>query len=60
LDGDYYRRGSRRGTPKSYQRGSLSRLLVELAIATQIPMSQWQEAEQILTAIEILQERGKR
>jgi hypothetical protein len=31
--------------------------LVELAIATQIPMSEWVDAEDILTAIEILEER---
>jgi hypothetical protein len=31
---------------------------VELAIATQIPMSEWQTAEQILTAIEILEKRN--
>jgi hypothetical protein len=30
---------------------------VELAIATQIPMSEWQTAEQIMTAIEILKEK---
>jgi hypothetical protein len=28
---------------------------VELAIATHIPMSEWQTAEQIITAIEILE-----
>jgi len=28
-----------------------------LAIATQIPMSEWVEAEDILTAIEILEEQ---
>jgi hypothetical protein len=31
---------------------------VELAIATQIPMDQWQTAEDILTAIEILEQRN--
>jgi len=31
--------------------------LVQLAIATQIPMSEWVEAEDILTAIEILEEQ---
>jgi hypothetical protein len=28
--------------------------LVELAIATSIPMKEWETAEQILTAVEIL------
>jgi hypothetical protein len=28
---------------------------VELALATNIPMSEWQTAEQIITAIEILE-----
>jgi hypothetical protein len=32
--------------------------LVELAIATQIPMSEWIDAEDILTAVEILEERN--
>jgi hypothetical protein len=32
--------------------------LVELAIATQIPISEWVEAEDILTAIEILEKRN--
>jgi hypothetical protein len=32
--------------------------LVELAIATHIPMSEWVEAEDILTAIEILEARN--
>jgi hypothetical protein len=31
---------------------------VELAIATHIPMSEWVEAEDILTAIEILEKRN--
>jgi hypothetical protein len=31
--------------------------LVELAIATSIPMREWETAEQILTAAEILKER---
>jgi hypothetical protein len=31
---------------------------VELAIATGIPMSEWQSAEDILTAIEILEKRN--
>jgi hypothetical protein len=31
---------------------------VELAIATHIPMSEWQTAEQIITAIEILEKRN--
>jgi hypothetical protein len=31
--------------------------LVELAIATQIPMSEWVDGEDVLTAIEILEER---
>jgi hypothetical protein len=31
--------------------------LIELAIATSIPMSEWESAEQILTAVEILKER---
>jgi len=33
---------------------------VELAIATKIPMDQWQTAEDILTAIEVLEERNGR
>jgi hypothetical protein len=33
-------------------------LLVELAIATSIPMSEWESAEQILTAVEILEKRN--
>jgi hypothetical protein len=41
--------------PKSYAVGSINRTLVELAIATKIPMSEWQTAEQIITAIEILE-----
>jgi hypothetical protein len=32
-------------------------LLVELALATQIPMSEWIEAEDIYTAIEVLEAR---
>jgi hypothetical protein len=32
--------------------------LVELAIATHIPMEYWQNAEDILTAIEVLEERN--
>jgi hypothetical protein len=32
--------------------------LVELAIATQIPMSEWVDAEDILTAVEILEKRN--
>jgi hypothetical protein len=32
--------------------------LVELAIATSIPMNEWESAEQILTAVEILKERS--
>jgi hypothetical protein len=31
--------------------------LVELAIATQIPIREWVEAEDILTAIEVLEAR---
>jgi hypothetical protein len=31
--------------------------LVELAIATQIPMSEWTDAADILTAIEVLEKR---
>jgi hypothetical protein len=31
---------------------------VELAIATQIPMREWESAEDVLTAIEILEERN--
>jgi len=38
--------------------GSLNRLIVELAIATQIPMRYWETAEDILTALEILKERN--
>jgi len=34
-------------------------LIVELAIATQIPMSEWTDAEDILTALEVLKERNK-
>jgi len=37
--------------------GSVNRLLVEVAIATGIPMSEWTDIEQVLTAIEILKER---
>jgi hypothetical protein len=32
--------------------------LIELAIATGIPMSEWETAEAILTAIEILEKRN--
>jgi hypothetical protein len=32
--------------------------LIELAISTSIPMSEWETAEQILTAVEILKERN--
>jgi hypothetical protein len=32
--------------------------LVELAIATHIPMSEWETAEQILTAVEILEQQN--
>jgi len=32
--------------------------LVEVAIATSIPMSEWQTAEQIMTAVEILKEKN--
>jgi hypothetical protein len=32
--------------------------LVELAIATGIPMKEWETAEQIFTAIEILEKRN--
>jgi len=32
--------------------------LVELAIATSIPMREWETAEQILTAVEILEEQN--
>jgi hypothetical protein len=32
--------------------------LIELAIATSIPMNEWESAEQILTAVEILKERS--
>jgi len=31
--------------------------LVELAIATKIPMSEWVDASDVLTAIEVLEER---
>jgi len=31
---------------------------VELALATNIPMSEWKTAEQIITAIEILEKRN--
>jgi hypothetical protein len=30
--------------------------LIELAIATSIPMSEWETAEQVLTAMEILEQ----
>jgi hypothetical protein len=33
-------------------------LLIELAIATSIPMREWETAEQILTAVEILEEQN--
>jgi len=36
----------------------VSRLLIAVAIATQIPMSEWESAEDLLTAVEILKERG--
>jgi hypothetical protein len=32
-------------------------LIVELAIATRIPMSEWTDASDILTALEVLKER---
>jgi len=32
-------------------------MLVELAIATHIPMSEWVDADDILTAIEVLEAR---
>jgi hypothetical protein len=32
--------------------------LIELAIATSIPMSEWKTAEQIITAMEILKEKN--
>jgi len=32
--------------------------LVELAIATQIPMSEWVDADDIMTAVEILERRN--
>jgi len=32
--------------------------LIDLALATSIPMSEWQTAEQILTALEILEQRN--
>jgi hypothetical protein len=31
--------------------------LVELAIATKIPMSEWVDSDDILTAIEVLEQR---
>jgi hypothetical protein len=33
-------------------------MIVEVAIATQIPMSEWTEWEDLLTAIEVLKERN--
>jgi len=32
--------------------------VIDLAIATSIPMNEWQTAEQILTAMEILEKRN--
>jgi hypothetical protein len=32
--------------------------LVQLAIATQIPMSEWVDADDIMTALEILEQRN--
>jgi hypothetical protein len=58
MDGNDSRRSSRRRCPKSFERGSLSRLLVELAIATSIPMKNWETAEEVLTALEILEQRN--
>ncbi len=33
-------------------------VLIQLALATGVPMSEWQTAEEILTALEILKEQG--
>jgi hypothetical protein len=48
------------GNCKPHASGSLNRLVVELAIATQIPMQYWETAEDILTALEILKDRNGR
>lgn len=37
----------------------MNRILVELAIATGIPMSEWITAEQVMTAIEVLEKRNE-
>jgi hypothetical protein len=36
----------------------VNRILVDLALATGIPMSEWQTAEQIYTALEILEKQN--
>ena len=36
----------------------MNRILVELAMATGIPMEYWKDGESILTAIEILEKRN--
>jgi hypothetical protein len=38
--------------------GSIRRVLVNLAIETGIPMQYWDDADDILTAVEILKERS--
>jgi hypothetical protein len=50
--------GRRYRKPKSYAVGSVNRTLIELAIATGIPMSEWLTAEAIFTAIEILEKKN--
>ncbi len=35
----------------------MNRLIVEIAIAIGIPMSEWTDIDQVLTAIDILKER---
>ena len=44
-----------------YEPGSLSRVLIELAIATRIPMSEWADAGEraILTAVDVLEQANK-
>lgn len=44
--------------PKSFEAGSVSRLLWELAIATGLPKTEWQTAEDIMTTLEILERRN--
>jgi len=57
-----YRGRSDRGRdkPKSHRPGSIGRILVDLALATGIPMQYWETAEDVLTAIEILEAKNDR